>query len=135
MALIDWDDNYSVNVAEIDDQHKKLVNMLNKLYGSTINGNSHEILSDILHGLSEYTVYHFSTEEKYFEQFNYKFTKEHKAQHQNFVKKVLDFQDKFDNNESEITVELIKFLVDWVTEHIMDSDHKFKKCFNDNGLY
>ena len=70
MAFLDWDDSLSVNVTEIDDQHKKLIGTLNDLYDAMDDGKGNDVLGKILKELTDYTVYHFQTEENYFKKFN-----------------------------------------------------------------
>lgn len=130
-----WKDEYSVHVQEIDAQHKQLIGLINRLL-EAINNTiaTKELLDDILNELIKYTVYHFSTEEKYFHKFEYEFTEEHVLQHTLFAQKVTDFQKKFVDNEVEVSFELIDFLEDWLIEHICGSDQKYSKCFIEHGL-
>ena len=134
MALVSWDSSLSVNVEEIDGQHQKLVGMLNDLHVAMLAGEGGEVLSKILEGLLDYTVYHFGTEEKYFDLYGYPETPLHKQQHREFVEKVIDFKQRYDEGEAALSVEVLDFLAGWVKQHIKGSDKKYGPFFNEKGL-
>jgi hemerythrin len=129
-----WKEEYSVKMEEIDTQHKRLVQLIFDLNEAIGNQMVRDKLGAILEELVKYADYHFSTEEKYFKQFNYEHAVEHIEEHRKFTEKVLDFRKKYQNNEIEISFALIDFLEDWLINHIMRSDHKYAECFIKNGL-
>ena len=63
MAFFDWKENYSVGIAKLDDQHKKLVSFLNDLYSAMKAGKGTDVLDEVLKGMVAYTKTHFVTEE------------------------------------------------------------------------
>ncbi len=65
------------------------------------------------------------TEEKYFDQFQYSGTLQHKNEHQYFVEKVTEFKQMYDQGEAILTTDIIRFLESWVVNHIQKSDKKF----------
>lgn len=134
MAIIEWSDDFSVGVAQLDEQHKKLVEIINKLHSAMIDGTSKEKLKEIINKLIEYTSYHFKSEETLFEQFDYEDTDSHIEEHKKFVEKVMSFKKEFDEGITGITLEIITFLKDWLLNHIKGTDKKYTKCFNENGL-
>ncbi len=134
MPLIDWDDSYSVSVAELDNQHKQLVAMINQLHQAMLTGQNKQVLSPILAGLTSYANTHFATEENYFDKFGYLGTATHKFEHQNFVKKIKDFQQQFEAGKTMLSLEVMEFLKSWLLNHIKVQDKKYSKFFNDNGL-
>jgi len=134
MALIQWDSSFSVNVAEIDRQHQKLIQMINELNDAMRQGKGKDALGKIIDGLTAYTGTHFSTEEKYFDQFGYADGDSHKKTHADFVKKVLDVKEKFAKGQLGLTIEIMDFLSDWLNHHIKGSDKKYAPFFNEKGL-
>ncbi|MBE9502856.1 MAG: hemerythrin family protein [Proteobacteria bacterium] len=134
MALINWNDNMSVNVAEIDRQHKKLIDLINELYDGMMAGKSNEVLGKVLNELIKYTAEHFSTEERYFEKFNFPGALSHKDDHAELVKKITDFKTTFDAGKMVLSMDVMKFLKGWLTNHIQGTDKKYTTCFNENGL-
>ncbi len=134
MALFNWDSKLSVNVEEIDAQHKKLVQMINELNDAMKDRKSKEILNNIIHGLIEYTGSHFLTEEKYFDEFEYPEASVHKKEHNDFVKKVSKFENDFNEGRLLLSIDIMEFLKDWLVNHIQGSDKKYTTLFNENGL-
>jgi hemerythrin len=134
MALIEWTDDFSVRVAEIDLQHKKLVEMINNLHQAMLDGKGNKLISEILDGLAQYAVYHFQTEEKYFDQFNFEGGEKHKQTHADFVKKVSLFVDEFNKGSVMLTIDVLDFLSDWLQHHILGEDMEYSDFFVENGL-
>jgi hemerythrin len=132
--MIQWDSSLSVGVAEIDLQHQRLVKMINELNDAMRVGKSREILGKIVSGLISYVQIHFTTEEKYFDQFKYPETDRHKQEHTTFSATVDDFAKKFKTGQLGISIELMNFLSDWLGKHIKGSDKKYRTVFNANGL-
>jgi hemerythrin len=131
---IEWKEEYSVQVKEIDDQHKKLVSIIDELFVAINEEKGKEKLGDILDALIEYGVYHFATEEKYFDEFHYELTEEHKKMHRGFETQITELKKKIVNNEVEVSFELIDYLEDWLLDHLMNVDQKYVKCFKEHGL-
>lgn len=133
-GVFEWKEEYSVGVKEIDDQHKELVNLIFRLFTAINEKKAKEQLSEILIELIEFSDTHFSTEEKYFEEFDYENKEEHIDEHRKFTVKVIDFNEKHKNNEIAISFELIDFLEDWLLDHLIEMDQKYVKCFAKHGL-
>jgi len=134
MALIKWDDSFSVGVMEIDRQHQKLISMINELNDAMRQGKSREAMGKILQGLKSYTVTHFGTEERYFDRFGYPEADSHKQEHAQFVEKVSDFEKGFQEGRFSVSLELMKFLSKWLREHINGVDKKYTAFFHEHGL-
>jgi hemerythrin len=134
MALFQWDDSFSVNVAEIDKEHQKLVAMINDLNDAMKQGKGKDILAKIIGELFAYAGSHFATEEEYFDKFRYPAAASHKLEHRNFVKKVSEFKDGFEKGQLALTVEVMNFLKDWLRKHIQGIDKKYGPFFNEKGL-
>jgi len=134
MPLFPWSDDLSVKVTLIDDQHKKLIALINTLHDAMRAGEGKQVLEKTLKELADYTVYHFQTEEKYMQQFHYPTYLQHKAQHDAFVKKVADFQKEYEAGHLGISLDLMKFLRDWVENHIKSTDKNYSALFLKNGL-
>ena len=134
MAFMEWTDEYSVNVTEIDDQHKKLFAMIDGYYQALANKEKTEALAELLDGLAQYAATHFSNEEKYFDQFGYEHSEAHKKAHADLVAKVSDIATRARQGVVVLNVELATFLKDWLNNHIKKSDTKYSQCFADNGL-
>jgi len=132
--LIKWDKSYSVGIDLIDDQHQKLINIINKLFGSFSEGKADELIPIVLNELTEYTVYHFNTEEKLFNKFNYPDKENHISAHNNFVKQVKEWKIKLKSNDESIHYECINFLKTWLLEHIKGDDVLYSEYFSNNNI-
>ncbi len=118
MNFIKWNSKLSVKVKEIDNQHKILIDIINKAFEAQ---KDKEKINQILNELIEFVRIHFSTEEKYFEKFNYPEKEEHIKEHLNMVSEVLAFKTRFDNSE-EIMEEFLDFLKIWLEDHLITTD-------------
>lgn len=134
MALMEWKDELSVGSEEIDEQHRNLVELLNRLHEAVNEGKSKEALSDLLSELIESAEAHFQKEEAYMQDFDYSGYSEHKRDHDNFVEEVTDFQAKFETGEILFSVEVMEFLRDWFAAHIKSRDGEYEQCFRDHQL-
>ena len=134
MALIQWSSNLSVGVAEIDQQHKQLIRMINELSDAMKCGKGKDVLGKILEDLVSYTATHFKTEEKYFTAYRYPETVSHRAEHVAFVQKVLEFKKGFEAGKLSVSIETMTFLSNWLRDHIKGSDQKYTAFFQEKGL-
>ena len=135
MAIIVWTEDFSVKVKKIDEQHHKLVDFTNELHEAMLKGKSREILNQIINGLVDYTVIHFSTEETLLEKYNYPGLAIQKKEHASFVKKVSEFQDGIKNQKFGLSIEIMTFLSDWRKNHINGSDKNYSAFLNENGVF
>ncbi len=138
---VEWDEIYSLGIGEIDKQHQNFVRMLaevNKRYGEEGGGarkpkNKMEVYLDVLK-LREYALYHFHTEEKYMIKYKYPHYFDHKKEHDQFLRKVLDMEDKLMNTEEAITDEMIGFIGNWFDHHLRKIDAQFGKFLKYSGI-
>jgi hemerythrin len=135
MPLIDWTDKMSVGVEEIDEQHKKLVGIINHLHDSLKTNSFKEELKIIFMELIDYTKYHFEAEEKIMEEAGYEDLEAHKKQHQKFVNKLLRMKDRCYMGKEEISVELSSFLSSWMLGHILRSDKDYTEVVLNSDWY
>lgn len=134
MSLITWNNNYSLGINEIDSQHRELVRIINTLHDAMSKGSAKNVLGDIIKKLINYTTSHFKTEEKYFDQFHYPKTLQHKKEHQEFVAKMVNFQNDFDSGKLTLSLEVMTFLKNWLTEHIKGKDAEYVPFLKEKGL-
>ena len=116
MALLSWNDDYSVGIKEIDKQHMKLVDLVNELHEGMKSGKGKEVLGNILNELVKYTAFHFAHEEQLFDKYGYPETAAHKRQHKDLVDQVMVYKNNFDSGKSVLTLDLMNFLKDWLVK-------------------
>ncbi len=134
MEYIEWSKDYSVNVKLIDDQHKHFVGIMNLLY-KKIQSNKTDRIPEIIDEPVSYAETHFETEEKYFKEFNYDGTDEHKMEHNKLKERVSEFLSRKNTDSLNFAFELLDFLENWLVDHLANMDKKYTQCFNDHGLY
>jgi len=135
MPFIEWNETLSVNISEIDEQHKKLINIINNLHDSIDKGISFNEQLYIIQNLVDYAKTHFATEEKYMMQFNFPEYGFHRSHHDFFRKKIDDFFKKLIDTKENISVEILGFLKSWLINHIIGIDKKYTSFFHNNGLF
>jgi hemerythrin-like metal-binding protein len=133
MPLIEWDESYRIDIGEIDNQHKKLMQIMNDLHAAMRQGKGKQVIGDIISSLVDYTNYHFSLEQSIFEQYKYPAALSHLAEHQEFIDRVNDFTKKFSENQLGLTLEVMNFLSNWLTRHIKGSDMQYAKYLHSIG--
>lgn len=125
MGFMTWSEKYKVDLPIVDQQHEHLFELVNLLYDSVVRGDEQHALGTILDELINYTSYHFDTEEKLFAEHHYPKIEDHKKEHTDLTKQVLELQEKFNNKEVTITYEVLDFLNDWLKKHTTESDLEF----------
>jgi len=134
MPLFEWSEKFSVNIAACDEQHKCLIELLNTLHAAMKQGKGRDVISGVLNELADYTVYHFKTEEDLFRKHGYHGFDNHKKEHDDLTNQVMGFKNKFEQGQAALTIELMKFLKDWLTDHILESDNNYSLFLNSKGV-
>jgi hemerythrin-like metal-binding protein len=136
MALINWSEEFSVGVNELDEQHKKLITIINQLFLLYSEKKFTNIdVNPIFKELMDYADQHFSTEEHYFNLYNYEKKEQHIAMHETYRKKIDELKQEYENENGEKTLFAINnFLNDWWIWHINNVDKEYTAYFNANGL-
>lgn len=134
MPLIEWNEFLSTGIESIDKQHKVLINMLNELNDALLDGKADVILSKIVDGLSVYTVKHFAYEEELFAKYGYSEEQYHKREHADLIEQVGELKKKMDEGDFMINIEVMNFLKDWLTHHILKTDMAFAPFLIDKGV-
>jgi len=134
MDVISWSSEYSVGIGGIDDQHKKLVSILNALLVSLNEDTDPKHISGLLKELADYSIYHFDNEERYMKEFDYPLYAEHHKEHEDFKAKIMIFIDQYEKQEAMLTVDLLEFVWNWLKGHIAGTDKKYSAFFREHGL-
>jgi len=134
MALFLWNDEFSVKVGTFDGHHKRLIDLINQLHDAMSSGKGREVIGKIVNSLIEYTKYHFGEEERLMTKYVYDGLPVHKIEHQKFVDKVSDLKAKLDKGDMSVTMETMRFLKEWLSKHILETDKKYSGFFNENGV-
>jgi hemerythrin len=134
MAVLIWNDSLSVKIDSIDEQHKKLFEMINGFYDNINKRSNNELILNLIGGMKDYTVMHFSTEERYMKQYNYPNYEQHKKEHQDFIAKVNALEEKLKKGTMIVSFEITSFLKDWIKNHIQHADKQYSDFFLKHGI-
>lgn len=124
MKDIVWGQILSVDVDEIDEDHRKLLDIFNILNHSLVDGESPNYLAAVLKELINCTIWHFSHEERLMLKYGYAEIEEHKAMHQELIKGARELQHKILQMDKSVSEEDVVFLERWLTEHILTDDRR-----------
>jgi hemerythrin len=125
LPLIEWDDAFSVGVQKIDEQHRKFLSITNILFDSMQKSQNREVVGSVLKELQQYVEYHFKAEESLLKMYNYPDINEHKLEHESAVHKVNKFVMDYERGLQTVDIEILKFLSDWIQNHILKTDRKY----------
>jgi hemerythrin len=132
-VFLKWTQKWSVGINEIDNQHKFFIGLVNQAHDLVKSKKGTE-LKMILANLTEFTRIHFTTEENYFQRYNYPYAKEHMIEHGKLTLKVLKFNERMEKYGVKIVPDLLDFLKDWFNNHLKQHDFKYARYFKENHL-
>ena len=121
---VEWNSSYELGFPEIDMQHKKLIAIANELYDVATRGgdNLKSNMEKVLKKLTDYTVYHFSSEEDFQEKYDYKGLSMHRLAHNQFVAEVQHQISKLNSESQDDALRFYDYIANWVLTHIAKAD-------------
>jgi len=131
-----WEDKYSVSIKMIDDQHKRLIEFTNKLFDACQHGTeaADEEFRTTIKDAVNYVRVHFADEEALLGKYQYPGLAMHKQQHRNFVMKVIEQVTLYEQKQKFVPNNFVRFLRDWLLEHIAITDHEYKDFLKEKGI-
>ncbi len=123
MAILAWVPELDTGIDEIDRQHRRIVDYINKLY-ELRESPDRQALGDVIGEMVDYTLSHFVFEETLIENAGYMFAGPHKKVHELFTRRVSEMQTRFDARE-DVAAELHGMLSRWLFNHIRNEDHGY----------
>lgn len=131
---LEWKDEYSVGIDSIDQQHKKLVNLINQLQTAVDYSTGEEFERDALDELVDYTKTHFQYEESLMQQNDYPDYEPHKAVHEKMIKQVAEVLAEYEKDKDTAMSNAIDFLKDWLINHINGTDKEYSSFLIGKGV-
>lgn len=125
MPLFTWKEHYSVGVAELDEHHRTLFAIVNRLYDECVKPDGRCDLTVHIAELGDYTRYHFGAEEQFMECRGYAGLAAHAALHRLFVERLDRLQREYGEAPEEATRELIILAGNWLLHHVLEEDRKY----------
>lgn len=124
MSLIQWGVDFYTGLPEVDDQHRRLVALANRL--SETPRSDPEVLSQTFEELKAYVLEHFSTEEKSMVEAHIdpEHIRYHKNAHALFAAKVTAMWEAYRQGADDTFAEVLSFLKTWILQHILHTDRQ-----------
>jgi len=132
--LFDWKDEYSVGVKVLDEDHKRLVALINRLYKATQAGETKSTVGNVLDELLDYTRTHFRREEELMRTHGYQGLPQQIQEHARLLEQLTGIREQFHAGDVSLSGEVLRFLKRWLMGHVLESDMGNKKFFNAKGV-
>ena len=129
-----WDDKYSVFDTELDKQHQQFFDLINKFYTSMALNQNNEAILLVISELKSYALKHFTHEERVLRIKNYPRLVNHQKSHKIFTEKVAELEVKLKAGKLISTLDISKFLKEWLMNHILSEDKQFVNYFKNNNF-
>ena len=134
MAYFIWKDNFSVNIEEMDIQHKMFFEYLNQMFDALQRSDKEENLEHMFDNLTEYADHHFKDEESLLKKYNYSDLGTQRQQHNFFISRLKELKNRHGSNHSSISESTLAFMKDWFLEHILQEDKKYGDYLQERPL-
>jgi hemerythrin len=135
MAIkLNWNNNMSVGIETIDNQHKKLVEAINGFYDGINRKSNKEEMLELLKKMKEYSHLHFGYEEGLLKKHGYTLFENHLKEHKSFIEKIEDIENRLKLGKLVISIELTSFLNSWLNNHILVADKKYSSFLLSKGV-
>ena len=130
MAYFQWTDDLDTGIPVIDNQHKRIVEYINRLHDAVTNDQDRATVQEILDEVVDYTLTHFAFEEEMLEIIEYTGLRDHQQMHRAFSQRIQEHQRAFAGGD-DIAGELAQTLRDWLFHHIREDDHQYGPVVRD----
>ncbi len=135
MENFEWSEKYSVNVKQIDEQHKKLIGIVAQLNTAMRQGKGKDIIGKVLEELAKYTITHFKDEERIMKSAGYPDFEAHQTKHQWMNDRVAQLYRDYQDGKVTLSIEVMNFLQSWIDKHIMGTDKQYAPFLNSKGIF
>lgn len=132
--LIEWNNSFDNEIGELNEQHKRIVELANQLYIGLRTDKPKKEIKEVLKMLVDYTAWHFSNEERYFEEFGFESAHNHSAQHRQFIAHLDDFRKTHQAGRTKFYDDVMRYIKTWIEEHFANVDKEYVVLFKENGL-
>ncbi|MFK5984226.1 MAG: bacteriohemerythrin [Pseudomonadota bacterium] len=129
-----WDPSYSVGVTALDDDHKHLIHLINQLDSAANYYTGSEFEEKALQEVVDYTKYHFDREEQLMKDNGYPDYDNHHKTHLKMIEKVNQVVEDYKKNPDYAINDTVKFLRDWLINHICKTDREYMDFFKSKGI-
>jgi hemerythrin-like metal-binding protein len=125
MSFIKWRDSYNTGVEQFDQEHHKLVELIDTMYHAIRDKSDVAVTVQAWHDLMAYTSFHFTNEEQAMAAVSYPELEAHRLEHARLKEQAESFREKIEGNAPGAATELYHFLREWLVTHIQECDQKY----------
>lgn len=125
MAFLEWRDELSIGIGQMDRQHMRLAELLNRLHEASQKGKGEAVDKGVLTALVSYAKVHFAAEERMLGERGYPHLDNHRARHEELMSKVAELNERIGAGRMVASVNLGGFLKDWLVQHILEEDKSY----------
>ena len=126
---IGWSDDFALNLPEIDAQHQVLFGLIDELWKAIVARSGRDDQLRLITDLDDYAVQHFKEEELFMRATGFPKLETHKAAHGTFVQRIAAERASFESGNPTLSLDLLRFLQDWLVEHILASDREYARHY------
>jgi hemerythrin len=133
--LLLWTENLRVGVEEFDEDHKKLIAMVNALHGAIQAGDSNKMLESVLNRLEHHAWHHCTLEEVAFLQTGYPDAAQHTEEHDELREMIVKMKRRKESGvDAGLSVDVMNLIYIWLTNHIYRADRKYRDFVHAKGI-
>lgn len=132
--MLEWKKGYSVRIRKIDQQHRKVMSVISRLYKMQAEPISPTEMQSLFRQLRDFIETHFRDEEELMLRYRYPGYAEQKREHDAFIDLICEYQKDFLKNRRSVAINLFNSLWDWFAHHIVQVDQKYVSFFQSKGV-
>ena len=125
--IVVWDEKYATGIDLIDIQHKELFLLTNELFRACLTGEKalKSVFTETMGRMVDYVRFHFSAEQELLHRIKYPEYQEHKKQHENLIRDILEAVKAHHKGEKFVPNQFVRTMRDWILGHIALSDRQY----------
>jgi methyl-accepting chemotaxis protein len=132
--LIDSTDSMKNDISELNEQHIRIIELADAVYIGLRTEKPKKDVKESLKMLVDFSAWHFSNEERYFDEFAFKNRKEHAQKHKEFHDKLTLFSKQFQAGKVKFYDETMQYIKNWIETHFVEDDQTYVELFKSKGL-
>lgn len=130
-----WQDSFLIHVACMDEQHKRLIHIANRVMDHLYNNATFDSISKAFDALVDYAHYHFCEEEKLLALYSYPTIETEHKSHKQLMTQLIEYKTRVLSGDVPDRAEFLHFIERWLVRHVLDEDSKYGVFLNAKGVY
>lgn len=134
MELFKWRPSFATGISEMDNQHKKLIGLINTMYEVLRQRQDSREVEKVLEEMIVYSTLHFQTEEELLAAHGYQQIEQQKILHGSYILRLQELEQDYKAMGGEAALEVYQYLRIWWKEHILNEDMLYSQFLKDKGI-